>query len=101
MSNAFKRLTPKFVIATAVLIVAPLVHAAGTNVLTPNAAYEEFSGTHETAKMKISGPAGKPGELGEPGRAGIKRDTKAPKNVFDIKDDVPDACRKYLRCSGY
>jgi hypothetical protein len=62
---------------------------------------EELSGTHASAKPATKGMAGQPGKMGEPGSAGTKPDTTQRSEVFDIKGDVPAACERYLRCSGY
>jgi hypothetical protein len=157
MTRFFKHDALKFAMVSAVLIAAPLVHAASSNSYVRNTAFENYSagpasasfarqpsgdsnsyvrntafedysginasarlarqasdrnnsyvhntafedlsGTHAGAKSR--GMAGAPGEKGEPGSAGTKRDLTPGTNVFDINGDVPGGCSQYLRCSGY
>jgi hypothetical protein len=101
MSHSCNSKTLKFFVVSTAFIAATLTHAADRKIFDPYDAYAELSGTHATAKMKTSGLAGKPGEMGEPDRAGNKREVIERSTAFDINGDVVGGCSKYLRCSGY
>jgi hypothetical protein len=59
-----------------------------------NTAFEEFSGTHATARPTTSGMAGKAGDIGEPGSAGMKRDAGPDGNMLDSNRSAPGGCRR-------
>ncbi len=102
MTSPFKYNCLKFAVVTVALVASPTLHADGGDGYVNNTVFEDYSSTHAatslvlqpsesvntylrntvyenlssyaTVKPTIGGMAGKPGEIGEQGSAGIKHD---------------------------
>jgi uncharacterized iron-regulated protein len=120
MTSPIKHNALKFAVTTAALVSAPMIHAAGTDSYVNNTVFENLNGTftttssvqqpnenvnayvrntafenqsgYATVKATISGLAGKPGEMGEQGSAGMKH---------EVTQGSRDGVKLYVRNTAF
>jgi hypothetical protein len=120
MTSPFKHNSLKFAVVTVALVAAPMLHAAVTDSYVNNTVFEEYSGSHAanslvqqpsqranayvrntafeslsgyaSVKPTVGGMAGKPGEMGEQGSAGMTNDAAQPSR---------DSVKLYVRNTAF